>query len=57
MKKIQLTSTEQVIYRAQFEFCYNVLGLDCAAANAKAYEKILNTRKLSKSLKLQGLTH
>jgi hypothetical protein len=57
MEMIDMTSTEKVIYRAQFEFCYNVLGLDCAEANAKAYEKILNTRKLSKSLKKQGLTH
>jgi hypothetical protein len=56
-KMIELTGAEKVLYQAQFEFWYTIAGLDCAAANAKAYEKIINTRKISKELKKQGYTH
>ena len=54
---IEMTGAEKVLYRAQFEFWYTIAGLDCAAANAKAYEKIINTRKIGKELKKQGYTH
>ena len=57
MQMIKLTSSEKVLYRAQFEFWYTVAGLDCAAANAKAYQKILDKRKIAESLYKQGLTH
>ena len=53
---IEMTSTEKVLYRAQFEFWYTIAGLDCAAANARAYEKILAKRSIAKSLEKQGLT-
>lgn len=54
-KMMSLTSAEQVLYRAQFEFWYTVAGLDCVSANAKAYEKIVNARKIGKELKKHGL--
>ena len=45
-----LTSTERILYRAEFGFATGTLGLSQEEAHAKALDKIRRTRELRDTL-------